>query len=314
MCNHPSLRCLLLVFTWWSQTTCAADTKSPHALRLLDALDAFQKPQAIISIASQARTYKEGKEKERANVTALLPLDGSGSRVVLAFTPLLSPKPVNSWETNVRTTFNGHYWTRAIYDMGISGLPLSVEKRLIISKNVHPEFGTYQRLTALQLCLPFVRFQESGGWFSLRQLLGGYKSYAWTLAEEMRGDAKVLRLNLPSSEWLIFDPARNFVVLEHVVYGKEWRYEARARKVEMTRSGLWFATDYVFTDIIRDKEQRRIETLVTDVTLSDKAALEKELEPRYGRGWKVKDERTKEEYLIQDDAEEVFKKLDAVAL
>jgi hypothetical protein len=313
MCIHPSLRCLLLAFAWWSQTTRAADTKSPHAQRLLAALDAFQKPQAVLSVASQARTYKEGKEKERANVTALLPLDGSGSRVVLAFTPLFSPKPVNSWETNVKTTFNGRYWTRAIYDMGISGLPLSVEKRLIISKDVHPEFSTYRRLTALQLCLPFVRFQESGGWFSLRQLLEGYHSYHWTLTEEMRGDSKVLRLDLPSSEWLIFDPARNFVVLEHVTYGKEWRYEAKARKVEMTRSGLWFATDYVFTDIIKDKEQRRIETQVTDVSLSDKAGLEKELKPQYGRGWKVKDERTQEEYLIQDDAEDVFKKLDAVS-
>ena len=111
---------------------------------------------------------------------------------------------------------------------------------------------------------------------------------------------------------MILDPARNYVVLEKVWEGPGWREESKALKVTQTSCGLWFATDYVFSYQSKGQEQKRTETHVRQVTLSDKAALEKELQPQFGPGWKVKDERTSEEYEIRDDAAEVFLKLDAV--
>lgn len=315
MCIHPSLRFLLLAFTCMSTHASAAETaNNKHAQQLLAALDVSKNAEVILSVAAQTREFREGKEIRRAEVTALLPLDGSESRVVLAYTPYVQVNPTLNTQSNKRCTFNGHYWAMATYDLGNVGDIPSMVKELRIAKEAHPYFNRYLRSTALELCLPFARFQEGfQGAFNILQLLKGRTSYEWVLTEEKRGDAHLLKVTLNSGEWMLMDPARNFVVLEKVWAGPDWREETKALKVTKTSCGLWFATDYVFVYSSKGQEKTRIETHVIDVTLSDKDALEKELRPTYGRGWKVKDERTKQEYLIQDDAEEVFKKLDAVS-
>ena len=314
MCIHYSLQSLFLAFacTCISTLSGAAETANPLAQQLLAALDVGKNADVILSVAAQTREFRDGKEITRADVTALLPLDGSGSRAVLAYTPFTRVNTTLNWQSNRRCTFNGRYWAMATYDLGnVGDIPTPV-RELRITQKENPNFNQYRRATALELCLPFARFQEGfQGAFTLLQLLNGHNSRAWTLTEEKRGDAKLLKVSLGPNEWMLLDPARNFVVLEKFWSGGDWREETKALKVTKTSSGMWFATDYVFIYYHNEQEKTRRETHVIDVTLSDKAALEKELEPHYGPGWKITDERTKKEYLIQDDAAEVFKKLDA---
>lgn len=311
---YPSFCCLLLSLACAAIPATAADTATTYEQQLLAALDVSKNAEVILCIAAQTHEFREGKEISRAEVTALLSLDGSESRAVLAYTPYVQVNPTRNSQSNKRCTFNGRYWAMATYDLGNVGDIPSLVKELRITQKAHPFFNGYRRSTALELCLPFARFHEGyEGAFNLLQLLKGYKSYEWTFTEEKRGDANLLKVTVQSGEWMLLDPARNFVVLEKVREGADWREETKALKVTQTSCGLWFATDYVFVYSFKGEEKTRTETYVTDVTLSNKATLEKELEPRYGRGWKVKDERTKQQYLIQDDAEEIFKKLDAVA-
>jgi len=101
-------------------------------------------------------------------------------------------------------------------------------------------------------------------------------------------------------------------VLEHVVTRKDQRQKTRARKVGLTSCGLWFAKDHIFAVTRNGRETLRIETSVQVVTFVEKDLQTKLLKPRYGCGWLIKDERTRQQHLIQDDEDEIFRKLDAV--
>lgn len=308
----PSLLCCLLLAFGSRGQPCRADDTSPAAKQLLlGVLKECQKSQAILTVAGHTRTFQEGKARSDADFTAMLPLNGSQSRMILAYTPYVSLTSKPHMEDVLKTTFNGRYWTKINYSRGLEGTKHMMQRTVEISKDRHPLFA-YQYRMGFQLFMPLVRFKESGGSFSLLQLLEGHNSYAFKVTEEKRGDTPVLKVTLPPDEWLILDPARDGVVLEYVTSGKDWREEARALKVERTASGMWFATEFVFTYTSQGKERLRYETKITNVTVVDQAALEKELKPQFSPGWKVKDERTGEEYKIQDDAEEIFKKIDAV--
>ncbi|WP_461526760.1 hypothetical protein [Prosthecobacter sp.] len=309
--SHSMLCCLLLALESQGHP-CRAEETSPAAKQLLlTTLKECQKSQAILSLAGHTRTFQEGKARSDADFTAMLPLNGSQSRMILAYTPYVSLTSKPHMEDVLKTTFNGRYWTKINYSRGLAGTRHSMDRTIAISKDRHPLFA-YQYRTGCQLFMPLVRFKETGGSFSLLQLLEGHNSYAFKVTEEKRGDTPVLKVTLPPDEWLILDPARDGVVLEYVTSGKDWREEARALKVERTASGMWFATDFVYTDTIKGKELLRYETKITNVTVVDQAAMDQEIQPRFGPGWSVKDERTGEEYKIQDDAEEIFKKIDAV--
>lgn len=311
--SFPSLCMLLVAAALAPASTGAAPPPSPLVQRLLAALDASERSQAVLEIVARTRHFREGQEYSRADVRALLPLDGREGLAVLAHTPFTRVSTAGNSESNERTTFNGRYWATATYDLGNAGDLPTAMKKLRISREADPAFNSYRHQTGLELCLPFVRFQDAKGWVSLRQLLEGKTDgWAWSATEEKQGDKTLIRLSLGAAEWLLIDPDRNFVVLEHIQRQKNWQQEARALKVRKTTCGLWFVTDYVFTDTIAGRESQRWETQVTDVTFARAEDLADELKPRYGRGWQVKDERTHEEYLIQEDAGAIFQKIDAV--
>ena len=307
-------RCLLLLlalFHCGPFNLQAAGAEPTPKDSLLNALKECQKSQRALSVAGHTKTFQEGKARSEADFTAMLPLDGSQSRMVLAYTPYVSLTSKPHMEEVTKTTFNGRYWIKINYSRGLEGTKHMMDRTVQISKDRHPLFA-YQYRMGFQLFMPLVRFKESGGSFSLLQLLEGHNGYAFKVTEEKRGDTPVLMVDFPSSEWLILDPARDGVVLEYVMAGKDWREEARALKVQRTASGLWFATDFVFTYTNKGTEHLRYETKITNVTVVDRAAMDQEIQPRFGPGWTVKDERTGEEYKIEDDAEDIFKKLDAV--
>lgn len=309
----PTFCCLVAaVACLHPRPTSGEDAPPTPVQRLLTALQASQKARAILSLDARTRTLHEGREKSHARISALIPLDGSESFAVLGCTPHHECDPTPGVESNLSTTFNGRYWALATYDRGPAGSMLRAEKTLHISRKAPQVFRDYLHATALSLCLPFVRLQRPEGTISLQQLLEGRSTSKWAVTEEQRGDARVLRLSIPPAEWLIIDPAKPFVVLEHVVEHADGREETLARKVGLTSCGLWFATDHVYIHTKKNQEVLRIETRLDEVTFAEKSEVEKRMQPGFGRGWRVLDERSQEEYEIEDNAMEVFEKLDAV--
>lgn len=308
-----TLCCLVASFACLHpRTVIGEDAQPTPAQRLLKALQACQKSQAILSLDAHTRTLREGREQCRARISAMMPLDGNERFAVLSSTPHREHAPPPGIETNLSATFNGRYWTLATYDRGPVGSMRRAEKTLHISHKAPDVFRAHRHATALSLCLPFVRLQRPEGSISLHQLLEGKTSLRWKVTEEARGELQVLKLSIPPDEWLIIDPAKPFMVLEHVVEHAESREETRAQKLGLTSCGLWFATDFVFVRFQKHQEELRIETQLDDVTFAEGSELEKRLKPDYGRGWRVLDERTQTEYKIEDDSKSVFEKLDAV--
>jgi len=193
----PTLCCLVAAFACLHPLPISGEDATPTPLQRLQA---FQKASAVLSLDSKSHTFRDGREQSRASMSAMVPLDGSERFAMLGSTPLLETEPHPGVESILRTIFNGRYWALATFEKGPVGGALSAEKTLQISRQAPAAFSAYPQTTALSLCLPFVRFHQSDGGFSLQQLLSGEISREWTLAEGKRGTTPVLKLSLPPAE------------------------------------------------------------------------------------------------------------------
>ncbi len=270
---------------------------------LLAALNTFISNDKILSIAADTKTFVDGKLDTTAKVKVSVALNGAENLVAVDYEPFTKFSPEFTVQSTLRTVFNGRYWSQATYDVGNPGkdnfAPVNVVR---ISSKPNPRFMNYKRRSGLELCLPFFRFQDQGGWLTLRDVLLDRTGYTFSVKEEKRDNASLLKVTFGGDrEWVLVDPQKNFVVLEHVLNSAEWRDETIASQITQTRSGLWFATEYTYRYIDHGQEKMRTETKISDVSYQDKLVFEQTLKPKFPPGWRVIDERINKEFVIGQD-------------
>ena len=297
-----------LIFAWLIACACTGhgQERSNAEEALLAALNTFLASDQIITVKAETKTILDGAVNHTANVVATVPLNGSESAAVLAYEPYTSWNAgVPASQRTVRSVFNGRCWTHATYLIGNPGkdnfVPLKVVR---ITSKVHPAFSGYRHRSGLDLCLPFFRIPTSGGGFLYLQDFLVKKVRPYTVTEVQRGNDLLITLTLGFDEhWVLLDPEKDFLVVEHVNLQRDWSEKTSAGQFAKTRSGLWFATDCTFTEISRGKEVKRTEAHITEVSHQSKESFQQALQPQFTKGWRVIDERSKEEFILRDPSD-----------
>jgi hypothetical protein len=267
------------------------------------ALDAYSKSNQVLSLSAENKTFLDGKLDIEATTQVAVGMNGGENLVVVDYDPLIKFGEKASTQARYQGVFNGRYWTYATYEIGNPGkdnfVPLN---ELRITANVHPMFSNYKRRTGLELLAPFFRFQITDGFISLRDVVLGRSRYTVSVSQVEKAGKNLIKINLGGdSEWVLLDPQRGFIVIEHVIQEKNWSQETIANEIEQAACGVWYAKEYVHKRIRNGSEVYRSETKIGDVKFLSAESFDLMLKPKFGSGWKIIDERIGKEFTIGDD-------------
>lgn len=276
--------------------------ENPVAKPLLTFLDLTASSEKILTIASECSVYSKGILDNKTAMTASIPMSGIEDRVAITHDPIIKFNKGGDTQSMIKGIFNGKYWTHAISRTGTAGTDNFFNLNVLrISEKPNPLFVTYKRRTALELFSPFFRFSDRNITISIRDLLLGRGLYTFSLTEVTKNGTKLIKINYGGdNEWLLIDPQKNFLILEHVIKESTWSNETTADELLQNKDGLWYPARYTNRYVRDGKEQLRYETKVVEVKFEDKNSFEQKLKQKYAPGWRVVDERINKEFTIGD--------------